>query len=1088
MGKALIKDNLRRIWKTRGRFLAILAIIAIGCGFFAGVKVTSPDMKATADKYYKDQRLMDIHLISTLGFSHKEIEKLSADDDILGICGGYSADLYIRSEDGASPVAKVYSLDTSAGESSENYINRPELTEGRMPEAPDECVIEVKTPDNFQIGDTITLETQDKDNPVTDTLKYQTFKIVGRVSWVKYVDFERGTTTLGSGSISSYLMIPEEAFASDYYTDVYITLNSTKDMDSFTDEYTDRINEKKSELEGLAEDIHKERIEEIRAELESARSEAADGEDEYQDGVEKFNAEIADAETKLQNAQAEIDAKQQEIDDSIAQYSVSLAQYNSGVSEYNYGRSSLEQQRTSLSEARTQAEPAKQLYSSLESLIQSGAETQVKPEDDSFSTMLSSIAALDTEALSVSTVAAEYISLPADDPQKAADKEILSQSLAALAAQIADSDAQLEQAQYAVDSASAQLSYTRQQLDDTYRQLVEAKKAIDDGMAQLAQARTELTQNQKELEEKKAQGQQELDDAKAELENGNQELDNAEDDYKSIVDNLKWYVLDRDSNTGYSSFKEDADRVDSIAKVFPVFFIIIAAFVCLTTMTRMVEEQRTEIGTLKALGYGSGAILSQYIFYSALASIFGAVSGLLIGFQLFPKVISGAYKLMYNYPDVICSFRWDYAAGCIIASLLCTGLSSVIACRRELSVHPAQLMRPKPPKSGKRVLLERIKLIWNRLSFNSKVTARNVARYKNRVIMTVLGIGGCTALMLAGFGLRYAISVIVDLQFGEIMTYDELCTFSAEDGFEEDILQNEIAAMPEVSEYLFAAQKSVTVNAGDESREAFAVVPENPERIGSFITLRDRKTHEAFAPDDTGVIINEKLAKLLNVSAGDSLTFGESETEVTITAVTENYSGNYVYFTPAVYESVIGERENNIVYVNAAEGYSAEEASEKILTSKTVTSVNLMKFAGDTFKKIVRSLNAIVYVIIGSSGALAFVVLYNLSNISITERMRELATIKVLGFYDSEVAAYIYRENIISSFLGIIAGLFGGIFLTRFVVQTAEVDVVMFCPDIPLHCFLCAAALTAAFTALVNGLLYFKLKGIDMAGSMKAIE
>ncbi|MDD6098322.1 MAG: ABC transporter permease, partial [Oscillospiraceae bacterium] len=339
MGKALIKDNLRRIWKTRGRFLAILAIIAIGCGFFAGVKVTSPDMKATADKYYKDQRLMDIHLISTLGFSDKEIEKLAADDDILGICGGYSADLYIRSEDGASPVAKVYSIDTSAGESSENYINRPELTEGRMPEAPDECLIEVKTPDNFQIGDTITLETQDKDNPVTDTLKYQTFKIVGRVSWVKYVDFERGTTTLGSGSISSFLMIPEEAFASDYYTDVYITLNSTRDMDSFTDEYTDRINEKKFELEGLAEDIHKERIEEIRAELESARSEAADGEDEYQDGVEKFNAEIADAETKLQNAQAEIDAKQQELDDSIAQYSVSLAQYNSGVSEYNYGRS-----------------------------------------------------------------------------------------------------------------------------------------------------------------------------------------------------------------------------------------------------------------------------------------------------------------------------------------------------------------------------------------------------------------------------------------------------------------------------------------------------------------------------------------------------------------------------------------------------------------------------------------------------------------------------------------------------------------------------------------------------------------------------
>lgn len=1088
MGKSLLKDTLRRIWKTRGRFFAIMAIIAIGCGFFAGIKVTSPDMKKTADLYYKNQNLMDIQLVSTLGFNDAEIEKLAGLDDIQGISGEYSADMFIKMDDGTSPVAKVYSIDTSLDENSPNYINRPVIEEGRMPEAPDECLIETKTPDAYKIGDTITLETQDPEAPVSGILKYETFKIVGRVSWVKYVDFQRGTTTIGNGSIGSYLIVPKEAFAYDYYTDVYIKLRSTDDMDSFSDEYSDRIKEKSEELEKLAEEIHSERINESRTDIENARSELSGGESDYNNGMEEFNSEITSAENQLNEAKTELENKEKELNDGIAEYSVNLAQYNAGVSDYAEAKRLLEDKQAELSRARTDAEPLKQLYSALESLIQRASETAIPADDANTAALISSLTALDTAELPISTIAAEYAALPTDDPQKAVDRELLSQTLSGLASQIENTDAQLAAAQEEIDSASAQITLTRQQLDAAYEELVAAKAELDSGLAQLEEAKTELEKNESELADRKADGEQELSNARTEIDDGREELLEAEEEFDNAVNSLKWYVLDRNSNTGYSSFGEDADRVDSIATVFPIFFILVAALVCLTTMTRMVEEQRTEIGTLKALGYGNSVIMAQFLFYAASASIIGAAAGLLIGFHLFPKVIFQAYMLMYYYPDVICEFRWDYAAGCTIAALLCTGLSSIIACYRELTVNPAQLMRPKPPKSGKRVLLENIKFIWNRMSFNSKVTARNVFRYKNRVLMTVLGIGGCTALMLAGFGLRYAISVIVDLQFGDIFKYDAICTFSAEDNGEYDSLYADISENTDISEFLFAMQKSVTVTANGKSREAFAIVPEFPDNIGQFITMRDRETHETFSMSNDGVIINEKLAKLLNVQEGDTLSLADVNATVIITAITENYSNNYVYFTPEVYKNIFGNYENNIFYVNIADGVSDDSISGAILENGSVMSVNFMKFAGDTFRKLVKSLNAIVVVIIASSGALAFVVLYNLSNINITERMRELATIKVLGFYDYEVASYIYRENVVSAVLGMAAGLFGGIFLTRFVVQTSEVDVVMFCPDIPLHCFVCAALLTLLFTAAVNALLYFKLRKIDMAGSMKAIE
>lgn len=1176
MKNALFTDMLRRIKKTKGRFFSIMAIIAIGCGFFAGVKVTSPDMKNTADLYYKDKNLMDIRLVSTFGFDDDEISQIkNSDNEINGISGGYSADMFLLMKDGTSEITRVYSADLSLlNEKSSEYISRFTLLEGRLPEKPNECLIEANTPDEYDIGDTLTLSSGDTETDTSDILDYDTFTVTGKISWVKYVDFERGTTTIGNGSIGSYLVIPDEAFAYEYYTDVYITYLNTAGMDSFDEEYKAFIEHKTDELEKLCNRIHSSRLGEISDEITDAEKELADGKAEYNDGVEEyessiseaedeiakadeeiadaeqklvdgekeyndavntFNAEISKAQKDLDNAQWKITQSEKELADGRQKYEEGMSAYNSGAEELKRGKEELSAKEAMLENEAAQLEAAKAGLDSLAGFTEQMYTASLPEDSEQLTALVNGFSAFDTPELSVSETAFAYAVLSPDDPQKTVLKGVLEsvcesmrvklteaqntissarteisaawetikaneELLNASHAELVSAEARLNEGARQLESGKAELEKGRREFYDKKAQgekeLLNARQEIDDGKAELEKARTELLDAKEEFEEKRLEGKEELEKAKTELDDGQEELLEAREDFDELTDNLKWYVFDRDSNTGYASFGEDADRVDSIARIFPIFFILVAALVCLNTMTRMVEEQRTEIGTLKALGYNNFTIIAQYLFYSAAASIIGSVAGLLIGFNLFPRVIFEAYRLMYDYPDVICTFRMDYAAGCILVSLLCTCASSVWACIKELNGQPAQLMRPKPPKNGKRVLLERIPLIWKKLSFNAAVTIRNISRYKSRVLMTVIGIGGCTALMLTGFGLRNAISVIVDLQFGEIIKYDTLCTFSEEDNEKYELLKKNISETDSVTEYMFGMQKSVTVKCNGKQKEAYAIVPENPSEISSFITLRRRlgrnaehKKSDIFSINDEGVIINEKLAKLLGgIKAGDEIAFEDTDVKAVVTAVTENYSQNYVYFTPELYRSVFGEYDNNIFYLNIEDNADTDAISKEILENTQVTSVNFMEHAGDTFRQLIKSLNAIVYVIIGSSGALAFVVLYNLSNINISERIRELATIKVLGFYDVEVASYVYRENTVSALLGMGAGLFGGIFLNRFVVNTAEVDVVMFYPDIPLSCFVFAALLTLVFTLSVNAMLYIKLKDIDMAGSLKAIE
>lgn len=1095
MNRTLLKNTLRTVNRSRGRFLAIFGIIAIGSGFYSGVKVTAPDMKLTADHYYKDTHLADLRVNSTIGFSESEIEALRARDGIRGLYAGYSAECFIPYDEAATDIVKVYSADfTSVAEKSDDAVNIPVLREGRYPEQANECLIEISTPGGYQIGDTITLLPGSKDAPLSDTFSEDTFTVVGVADYSLYGSFERGTASIGNGVVGSFMLVHEDAFCLEVKTDVFLTLEDTRGLDAFDDEYDAVVTAYADLLSEEAKDIYTLRIDEIRAdaaeEIADAQQQIDDGEEEYLNGKQEFETEIKKAEEELKDAEQQIADGKEELAQGRQEYEDGMQAYTDAEAKLKEQAALLTSQKEELSASQEALTSAQKLGKTLQSAVSSFQYAcALPPYDDTTTQLISSSAVLDSNAFKFSDTFAAYISAPVGSEEKTRYYNILW-------AAVGNYTTELESQQTALDIAAAQLaagerelSAAQQKLEQTAVTLQNAALALEENEILLADSERELEEGRQTLEQERADGEQALLDARKELDEAIASLNDARRELDELEDSVSWYVLDRSYNPGYDNFEEDAERVDSIAAVFPIFFILVAALVCLTTMTRMVEEQRTELGTLKALGYSRVTIMLQYILYSAAASILGVTVGMLICTNVFPRAIFTAYKLMYNYPDVECPWRWDYFFGCLGVSLLCTGVSALCACGRELLSVPAQLMRPRPPKNGKRVALERVGFIWNRLSFNAKITVRNLSRYKSRVMMTIIGVAGCTALMLTGFGLRNGIAVIGDIQYEELFLYDVITVFDSEaDEAERNAYTDAFADDALISDSLNLVQKTVTLYGNDANSTAVVFAPEDVDMLPVMVQLRERESKAPLTLSADGVILTEKLAKLLNLSVGDTVGFEGSDARLTVTGITEQYLSHYIYITPEQYEIVFGEYIPNTCIGKMTDPSQEDAFSERMLEHDCALLVSYTAGAGDTFHDLVVSMNMIVVLVIVSSGALAFVVLYNLANINITERMRELATIKVLGFFDGEVAAYVYRENTVSSLLGTAAGLVLGIFLNSFVLSHAEVDAVMFYPEPPLYAFVLAALLTIGFTVMVNWLLYFKLRNIDMAGSMKAIE
>lgn len=919
------KDILREIRKSLARFMSIFLIAALGTGFFAGIKSTMPDMKESAADFFEENHLMDIKLMSSVGIQYEDMRALSNMECIEGIMCSYSCDVYYN-YDGQNMVVKAMSYDLSHDEHSDDYLNRPILVEGRMPQKSGECVVEVtmKTPQSFEIGNTITLASPSKNTDISQIFTTDTFEIVGIVASPLYIGFERDATTIGNGVVNSFVIIPENDFNMGFYTELYVKLSETKGMEPFSQEYIDAVEKFSQKLRQEFENVITERVDE-----------------------------------RLTNAKNSVESLEKKL--SQLRYMQSLS--TDGLKKY---------------EAR---------------LIEEISQLRKK-----------------TDALSSIE---------------------LSQKKALL-----------------------------EQVRELYNARILGDSSVDEQLLAT------------------------INDGKAELEAAKAQL--------SAIGEPKVYSFTRFSSDDYASYAGDSEKIDAIAKVFPVFFIFIAALVCLTTMTRMVDEKRIEIGTYKALGYSSFKIILKYLIYASIPTFSGSLLGVTVGFKVFPYIIYNSYRIMYNIPSIDTPFRVDYAVGCIVCALLCVWATVIAACKLSLMSQPSELMRPKSAPVGKRVLLEKVTFVWKRLSFLTKVTLRNLLRYKKRFFMTLLGIAGCTALIMTAFGIKNSISRVFDLQFQGIFGYDAITVLNSDEEYTDAYIASLLSQNKDIESYLLMAGGEIEVTKDGKTQSASFVIPKESQKLDSFIRLRDTEKGEMLTVSDNEIIITEKITQLLGISVGDEITVSKKDKEditLTVTDVAENYAMHYIYISENTYNALYGESPTyNQVYLKLEENVDKARFSESLIENDEFLGIAFLEDKAQSFFSSIESLNSIVALLIVCAALLAFIVLYNLANINITERVREIATLKVLGFYDSETSAYIYRENILTTILGIVLGWGLGLVLHRFVVLTAEVDLVMFSREMVWYAYLLSAVLTAVFAVIVNMLLHIKLKKIDMVESLKSIE
>lgn len=1083
------KNQLREIRHTLGRYIAILVIVALGVGFFAGLKVTKSAMIQTGNTYIENRNMYDYRLISTLGLTGDDVKILSGLSGVKSAAGAVSADFIASGGDGMEYNLKALSIDA---------VNMPHLTGGRMPARSDECLLDQFYYSDEYIGNTIRVA-DSNDDDTKERFAYTEYTVVGIADSVLYMNLSRGTTSLPGGLIKGFVYIPEGGFELDYYTDVYLTLSNGGQI--YSDEYKSAVSAMEQPITSALELRADIRYQDI---VSEANEKVADAEDEYNSSYADYETQKAEAETKLDDAWRQLrDAKklisdnerklkrgERQLDASEKEYENSLKSYNEAEAAYEQTKSdTLAQFAAAQQSIDTQRFAAETAIADIEN---SGV-------PDQYNDLIETRESLETQLASLDPSSPEYIELSQqlaetnaaiaaiEDTGVIAQYQSLLAAIAQLDAAQADLDAQVAVANAQFAAAEAQLADTKAQLDAAARQIESGKRALASGKRKLTEAKKDYEDGLAEYEDSKAEVDEKLADAEKELADGKRKIDDAKADIAAI-EKPKCYVLDRTTNEGYVSFGNDSTIVEGIASVFPIFFFLVAALVCITTMTRMVEEQRTQIGTLKALGYSNAAIMRKYISYSGSAAVLGCVLGFLLGSKLFPMAIWQAYSILYGFSDIEFVFDPVYAALALTVSLLCSAGATYLACRAELFEMPAELMRPKAPKPGKRVFLEKIPFIWNRLNFLRKVSVRNILRYKRRFIMMVLGISGCTAMVLAGFGIKDSITSIPATQFDDILKYDIEVSFDKAQT-KDDMSRFVSDTSGLLSDCVFICSDTFDAVCGNGAKSAVAVATDDGN-ITKMVDLHYNGEAIPYPPYGS-VVLSEKLARLAGVTIGNEITIKLNDTETrsfTVSGVCENYMYHYIYMTAQTYESVIGEKceFRNALAISGRSDVHA--VSAQLLKDYGASAVSVTADIRENVTNMMQSLNAIVVLVIACAGALAFVVLFNLSNINITERAREIATIKVLGFYPKEVEAYVFRENILLTALGAAFGLLLGIWLHSFIISQLKLEFVNFRTVIMPLSFLYAFTLTFVFTFAVDLFLRKKIDRINMAESLKSVE
>ena len=1210
----LRKDFIIEIKKTMGRFVSIFFIVALGVAFYSGIRASEPSMRITADQYFDDSELMDLKVMGTMGLTKADIKSIGKVSGIEAVEGGYSKDVLCPVGDNEKVVHML---------SMQKNFNQVSVVKGRLPEKAGECLVDEDflSYTDLKVGDTVTFHSGDGE-ALTDSLVTDTYKIVGIGNSPLYISFGRGSSTIGTGEISGFVVVDKASFDMDVYTEAYVKVSGAEEKTAFTDEYNnlsdaakeavsaieeercavrkqeivDEANEKLADSEKTVNEKSQE-LEDAKKELESGKSKAAeelekakqqlmDGEAELADAKQQ----IADGETQLADAKAQLNDKQAQLDSAEAQYESGKAQldqkeqelaaaeqtYLSNYAKYmpfiTAGKAQIAAGRTQIADGKKQLDeglaPLTQLSEGLTGIedgisqldvgiaevqtqVKDGAalyeeyakipETERTTEQEAYleswngvrQGMEAKLVGMQAQKTQLETtksglllqmnqagfateadLEAQITSLTKQKADLDAKEKALLQQEQTLAAQeeellsagrqITDGKSQIAAARSQLDSTNSQITDGKAQILSAWALLNEkedtlnaSKAQLASGEQELADGRSEYEQAAKEAEEQITDGQAKITDGEKQLTDAKQQIADAKAEIKKI-ENPKWYVQTReDALTEYQGYGDNADRMRSIGKVFPVLFFLVAAWISLTTMTRMVEEQRVQIGTMKALGYGKAAIAGKYIGYALIATLGGSIFGVLAGEKILPFIIIYAYMILYKHlPAILVPYHMSYALQASGIAVACTLIATIASCYKELAAEPAELMRPAAPKQGKRILLERIGIIWKHLNFTWKSTVRNLIRYKKRFFMTIFGIGGCMALMVVGFGLKDCIYEIVSLQYEKVQFYDA-ATYMSDDISEENRqqLHDYLDQNADIKETIEARMQKTDVKSASGKKTLYLMVPSDNEKIEDFLSFHSRTNKdEVYSLKKDEVILTEKMASLLNVKVGDELTIEDEDRgdqTVTVGAICENYMSHYLYLSPEKYEELYGvpAEYNTIIYsVKDGKDDQIEKIGTKLLSMDGVLNVSYTSSIEGRLDDMLRSLNLVIVVLIVSAGMLAFVVLYNLNNINITERQRELATLKVLGFYDGEVASYVYRENILLTIIGSVVGMVLGNLLHRYIILTVEVEEAMFGRQIHWQSYLYSFLFTVAFSLFVNWVMFYKLKKIDMVESLKSVE
>ncbi len=1059
MTKTLVKNTFREIAHTKARFFSIMAIIALGVGFFAGIKATAPSMYHLAEHYYRQKELMDFRLVSTVGFAEEDIDAVAKLDGVKSVMPSYFCDVMTSSADGGDIVRLI-----AVPKAYKDFrtLNTLTVTEGRSVRRSGEIITE-SVPfanANHGVGKKITFAPMAGDNALSDLLNTAEFTVVGKAESPLYISYQRGTTNIGDGKIDEYMYISADDFKIPRYTELYVKADFSDQVSAFSDAYRSKSSQMKAALEALAAAREAAFTTEV---IPHAEEELAKGKKEYGDkkaeaekklgdglkqleaGEKEYNDRIAEAEKKLRDAKEMIDSGEAALAAGEGEYAAAIASAErmiaSGKAQLAAGQAQLDAGRKEL-------------------------EARLAEMDTSDGDAFRQITRDTTDAIGSAQLGVGQAQLFAGSAQLAVGESELAAKRISGQQQLAAARTQLKAAKQQYESGMAELKTKKEEGAEKLR---EAREAYNDAKA--------------EADKKLADGLTLLNEGEAAL----QKLKETES---------TWYVFDRDGNPGYATYGQNADRLDAVASAFPLFFLLVAVLVCVTTMTRLIEEKRTEIATLKALGYGNGAIILKYVLYSLIAAVAGSIVGVWAGVSTLPFIIYDAYRIMFYIGDIDLILHIPSIALGTLAAVCCTTAVSVIVCVKSLRIKPAQGMRPKAPKPGKRILLERVTPLWKHMSFTAKLTARNIFRYKVRMCMTVIGVAGCTALIVAAFGLLNSFDPLTQTQFGEIFRYDTVI-IPRKSGTPQELqyLKDLSAETGKVSASMLALQEDVTVSFADKhaAESTYIAVPEDPAHMDSLICLRTRREHTPLALGDDRVLINERLASDLGISVGDTITL---ETEngtasVEVGGVYEQYIYNYVFMTPACYQRLFRVPPQFNIYevrLHDQAPETQEAFSAAILRNDRIVAVSFTEQSIKDFRNMLSALDMVIVVMVVCAGALALVVLYNLTNINLAERQREIATFKVLGFFNRETARFIYLENIILTILGIVAGLGLGVLLSDFIIRTVEVDNVMFGRDIHAWSFACAAGMTFLFSLMVNAATGIKIKAVNMVESLKSID